>query len=278
AQNPDELTIVENEQLEVVGEGDGDGWLRARNYRGEEGYVPQNYLDIVLRSAQNPDELTIVENEQLEVVGEGDGDGWLRARNYRGEEGYVPQNYLDIEREQSVTTPGLQTQISFSSVDYTVDNEEESAQQATETTQSPEQISVISIPQKTPDGTTPEYCIALYDYEGEGGEELTFEEGQIIKILSRCAHSIDDGWWQGELEGHIGNFPSLVVEECDEFGEPLVNEWDETPPQSAPPVFTPPDVPDYLADTEEGKVSSLDKTISSVLNLNLNRLNFLPFY
>ncbi|XP_072401279.1 protein nervous wreck isoform X2 [Diabrotica undecimpunctata] len=210
-------------------------------------------------TAQNPDELTIVENEQLEVVGEGDGDGWLRARNYRGEEGYVPQNYLDIEREQSVTTPGLQTQISFSSVDYTVDNEEESAQQATETTQSPEQISVISIPQKTPDGTNPEYCIALYDYEGEGGEELTFEEGQIIKILSRCAHSIDDGWWQGELEGHIGNFPSLVVEECDEFGEPLVNEWDETPPQSAPPVFTPPDVPDYLADTEEGD----EVTISS---------------
>lgn len=46
AQNPDELTIVENEQLEVVGDGDGDGWLRARNYRGEEGYVPNNYLDV----------------------------------------------------------------------------------------------------------------------------------------------------------------------------------------------------------------------------------------
>lgn len=46
AQNPDELTIVENEQLEVIGDGDGDGWLRARNYRGEEGYVPHNYLDV----------------------------------------------------------------------------------------------------------------------------------------------------------------------------------------------------------------------------------------
>lgn len=46
AQNPDELSIVENEQLEVVGEGDGDGWLRARNYRGEEGFVPHNYLDV----------------------------------------------------------------------------------------------------------------------------------------------------------------------------------------------------------------------------------------
>ncbi|CAG9767480.1 unnamed protein product [Ceutorhynchus assimilis] len=199
-------------------------------------------------TAQNPDELTIVENEQLEVVGEGDGDGWLRARNYRGEEGYVPHNYLDIEREQSATTPGLQTQISFSSVDYTVDNEEENQPQ-TETTQSPEQISVISMPiQKTTSGSDApgSYCVALYDYDGEGGEELTFEEGQIIKVLSKCAHSIDDGWWQGELEGRIGNFPSLVVEECDEYGEPLTNEWDETPPQSAPPVFTPPDIPNFL--------------------------------
>lgn len=40
------MSIIENEQLEVVGEGDGDGWLRARNYRGEEGYVPHNYLDV----------------------------------------------------------------------------------------------------------------------------------------------------------------------------------------------------------------------------------------
>ncbi|XP_030766013.1 protein nervous wreck isoform X3 [Sitophilus oryzae] len=199
-------------------------------------------------TAQNPDELTIVENEQLEVVGEGDGDGWLRARNYRGEEGYVPHNYLDIEREQSATTPGLQTQISFSSVDYTVDNEEENQPQ-TETTQSPEQVSVISMPiQKTTSGSDApiSYCIALYDYDGEGGEELTFEEGQIIKVLSKCAHSIDDGWWQGELDGQIGNFPSLVVEECDEFGEPLTNQWDETPPPSAPPVFTPPDIPSFL--------------------------------
>lgn len=78
--------------------------------------------------AQNPDELSIVESEQLEVVGEGDGDGWLRARNYRGEEGFVPQNYLDVEREPATATglvshgPGLVTQISFSSVDYTIDD------------------------------------------------------------------------------------------------------------------------------------------------------------
>ncbi|KAF2879160.1 hypothetical protein ILUMI_27012 [Ignelater luminosus] len=198
-------------------------------------------------TAQNPDELTIVENEQLEVVGEGDGDGWLRARNYRGEEGYVPHNYLDVEREQS-SRGGLVNQISFSSVDYTVDNEEE-VQQQSETNQSPEQVSVIHVEQKgseVGEQVSYSYCCALYDYEGEGDEELTFEEGQIIKVLSKCAHSVDDGWWKGELDGNVGNFPSLVVEECDEYGEPITNQWDETPPCSAPPVFTPPDVPNFL--------------------------------
>ncbi|XP_015125765.1 protein nervous wreck isoform X4 [Diachasma alloeum] len=94
------------------------------------GQQPQLYKCTALYSytAQNPDELSIVESEQLEVVGEGDGDGWLRARNYRGEEGFVPQNYLDVERETATATglvshgPGLVTQISFSSVDYTIDD------------------------------------------------------------------------------------------------------------------------------------------------------------
>lgn len=71
-----------------------------------------------------------MESEQLDVVGEGDGDGWLKARNYRGEEGFVPQNYLDVEREPEGPTSGLSSQgpvglvqqISFSSVDYTIDD------------------------------------------------------------------------------------------------------------------------------------------------------------
>ncbi|XP_045509978.1 protein nervous wreck isoform X1 [Colias croceus] len=203
-------------------------------------------------TAQNPDELSIIENEQLEVVGEGDGDGWLRARNYRGEEGYVPHNYLDIDREQASSAPGLVTQISFSSVDYTVEGED------ADVVQSPDQISVISAPVTKPEEQKVEqhqkpaqakevslptlgYCFALYDYDAEASDELNLEEGQIIRIVSRDAHGVDDGWWRGEVNGVIGNFPSLIVEECDENGEPLSGaDEDWTPPDSAPPVFASP--------------------------------------
>ncbi|XP_048488427.1 protein nervous wreck isoform X4 [Plutella xylostella] len=207
-------------------------------------------------TAQNPDELSIIEHEQLEVVGEGDGDGWLRARNYRGEEGFVPHNYLEVEREQAsgANASGLVSQISFSSVDYTVEGED------ADVVQSPDQISVISAPVAKPEEKAEEtqeeekkrqedldlptigYCFALYDYDSEGGDELNLEEGQIIRIVSRNAHGVDDGWWRGESLGVVGNFPSLIVEECDENGEPLSSgdggNW--SPPESAPPVFASP--------------------------------------
>ncbi|XP_020816730.1 F-BAR and double SH3 domains protein 2 isoform X9 [Drosophila serrata] len=172
-------------------------------------------------TAQNPDELTIVENEQLEVVGEGDGDGWLRARNYRGEEGYVPHNYLDIDQETAGSA--------FN--DQTVDS-----------MQSPDQVSVIMAPQKRVKSDV-EWCIALYDYDATAEDELTFEEGDKIKIVTKTAHGVDDGWWEGELDGKFGNFPSLVVEECDEMGEPLSEGGDESPPPTAAPSFALPPAP-----------------------------------
>lgn len=199
-------------------------------------------------NAQNPDELTIVENEQLEVIGDGDGDGWLRARNYRGEEGYVPHNYLDVERDVTASTNAnqqLTTQISFSSVDYTVESEELDVQ-------SPDQVSVIAVPVQK-EKPAKEYCIALYDYDASAEDELTFEENQIITIVNKSPHGVDDGWWEGEVNGTFGNFPSLVVEECDENGEPLTEPDMESPEAVTPPAFDapPPIPPEYYKDLED---------------------------
>lgn len=54
---------------------------------------------------------------------------------------------------------------------------------------------------------------ALYDYEATSDEELTFKEGDIIKVFRTDDNGVDDGFWEGILGNQRGVFPSLVVEE-----------------------------------------------------------------
>lgn len=60
---------------------------------------------------------------------------------------------------------------------------------------------------------------------------------------------MDDGWWEGELDGQKGYFPSLVVELCDENGELFSEEEEEEDhespdaPAPAPPACAPPKGP-----------------------------------
>ena len=59
AENPDELNMIDQEELELIGEGDDEGWVKARNYKGEVGYVPRSYLEIIgmkdQKNSQNND-------------------------------------------------------------------------------------------------------------------------------------------------------------------------------------------------------------------------------
>ncbi|KAE9540043.1 hypothetical protein AGLY_005295 [Aphis glycines] len=226
-------------------------------------------------TGQHPDELSIVENEQLEVFSvDSDNYGWSKARNYKGEVGYVPSNYLDIEQEtcdpethDTPTTYQLRSQISFSSVDYMV-NDEATNQlqhcQSDEDVEAEEQSSEKSITtvwEKKDGGIIeiPSYCIALFDYDGNDPEELGMKEGQIIKVVDKTTH-VDDGWWVGELGNKMGHFPSCLVKECYENGDLVPTPTSENgdsdfsnedhpefvtsgPPPPPPPVFTPPELP-----------------------------------
>jgi len=59
------------------------------------------------------------------------------------------------------------------------------------------------------DGPPGDVVLALHDYfpQHQNATCLSFKTGQIIRVLNKDA----SGWWDGELEGRRGWFPSNYV-------------------------------------------------------------------
>jgi len=53
---------------------------------------------------------------------------------------------------------------------------------------------------------------AVYGYEAEVGDELTFDENATIYVIAKN----EDGWWEGKCNGATGLFPGNYVEFIDE--------------------------------------------------------------
>ncbi|XP_030225164.1 F-BAR and double SH3 domains protein 1 [Gadus morhua] len=165
--------------------------------------------------ASQSDELSIMEGEELQVIEEGDVEDWLKVCNSCGQVGYVPERYVQflcLPTEDSV-----QLDCSFSSC-FSIGN--------------------------IRSGPSSGMARALYTYQAQSAEELSFQEGALIRLL-RCGQGeVDDGFWEGELGGRVGVFPSLVVELLSEDGGDEDEDEDETPPTptSSPPgpSYSPP--------------------------------------
>ncbi|KAK3298129.1 uncharacterized protein B0H64DRAFT_438625 [Chaetomium fimeti] len=57
-------------------------------------------------------------------------------------------------------------------------------------------------PKRKPD----EWVVALYAFQGQGAGDLSFREGDRIRVVKRTG--TDQDWWVGELGGMQGNFPA----------------------------------------------------------------------
>nr|XP_033783400.1 F-BAR and double SH3 domains protein 1 isoform X2 [Geotrypetes seraphini] len=154
--------------------------------------------------ASQTDELSIMQGEQLEIIEDGDVEEWVKARNKTGQVGYVPEKYLAFMNftygNQMVTGGTSKEQFSGISV-----GKEFTGLAQLRWTMAPGEC----------------WARALYDYEGQSTEELTFPERAIIRILLKEEGGIDDGFWKGEFNGQVGVFPSLMVEEIVNDGSEL---------------------------------------------------------
>jgi len=65
-----------------------------------------------------------------------------------------------------------------------------------------------SAPVKAPATTKPS-CTAMYDYDAQTADEISFKVGQKIFIVQKDA----GGWWEGEVNGKRGWIPANYVQE-----------------------------------------------------------------
>ncbi|KAG8430264.1 hypothetical protein GDO86_018125, partial [Hymenochirus boettgeri] len=145
--------------------------------------------------ASQPDELTIEEHEMLEVIEDGDMEDWVKARNKSGSVGYVPEKYLQFPTSNSLLSM-LQSLAAMDSRSHTSSNSND----------------VEMVSGSLNGDTSVCFVKALYEYEGQTEDELSFPEGAIIRILNK-ENQDDDGFWEGEFNGRFGVFPSVLVEE-----------------------------------------------------------------
>lgn len=54
-----------------------------------------------------------------------------------------------------------------------------------------------------------EYVTAMYDFDSQNEGDLSFREGDRIKVIKKTQSSQD--WWEGELRGYKGSFPANYV-------------------------------------------------------------------
>ncbi|CAH2225803.1 F-BAR and double SH3 domains 2 [Pelobates cultripes] len=145
--------------------------------------------------ASQPDELTIEEHEMLEVIEDGDMEDWVKARNKSGQVGYVPEKYLQFPTSNSLLSM-LQSLAALDSRSHTSSNSND-AEMVSGSMNGDANVCFVK---------------ALYDYDGQTEDELSFPEGAIIRILNK-ENQDDDGFWEGEFNGRLGVFPSVLVEE-----------------------------------------------------------------
>uniref|UniRef100_A0A8C1A8V7 Osteoclast-stimulating factor 1 n=2 Tax=Cyprinus carpio TaxID=7962 RepID=A0A8C1A8V7_CYPCA len=201
---PDELTVCVGDVVKNVSKGKEEGWLEGE-LRGKRGMFPCNFAKEVpvyligesreprsIRKSKKPkvqtrkcevafpytplneDELALVVGETIEILREIEDGWWMGKKNNRV--GAFPSNFV---KEIFVHSNGEVGKVQ----------------------QRP------SLRRKA--SSAKECCQAMFDYTAVAEDELNLKKGDVIAIINKTTE--DDGWWEGELNGHRGFFPDNFV-------------------------------------------------------------------
>ncbi|XP_029281165.1 CD2-associated protein [Cottoperca gobio] len=167
--------------------------------------------------ALHDDELTLRPGEIIKNVRYIEEDGWMEG-DLNGKRGLFPDNFVKGMKKES------------KEVKETKNEPKEEASQPPRREKSAgnvanlvQRMSTIGIPtggflpQPPAASKKPKkrQCKSLFDYQPQNEDELELKVGDVIDITEE----VEEGWWNGTVNGKSGLFPSNFVKELDAVGE-----------------------------------------------------------
>lgn len=149
--------------------------------------------------AQQSDELSLVKGDKVSVV-EKSSDGWWRGRSESGQIGWFPSNYVQEDDLRMATTErdhSLQ-QDSLNQNFYQNDDVQKLKSVKATNGNGTRSVPILDI------------VIALYPFQSQNEEELSFQKNDRLEIIERPEN--DPDWWKARNEqGEIGLIPKNYV-------------------------------------------------------------------
>ncbi|XP_065819644.1 CD2-associated protein isoform X2 [Labrus bergylta] len=167
--------------------------------------------------ALHEDELTLRPGDILKNVRYVEEDGWMEG-DLNGKRGLFPDNFVKELKKESKEVK--ETKAEPKEESSQPQRREKSAGNVANLVQ---RMSTIGIPtggfQPQPPAAAKKpkkrQCKVLFDYQPQNEDELELKAGDIVDITEE----VEEGWWNGNLNGKSGLFPSNFVKEVDAAGE-----------------------------------------------------------
>ncbi|XP_026310527.1 intersectin-2 isoform X3 [Piliocolobus tephrosceles] len=163
--------------------------------------VGEEYIALYPYSSVEPGDLTFTEGEEI-LVTQKDGEWWTGSIGDRS--GIFPSNYVKPKDQESFGSAGKSG----------ASNKKPEIAQARGKKRQKGWFpaSHVKLLGPSSERATPAFhpvcqVIAMYDYAANNEDELSFSKGQLINVMNKD----DPDWWQGEINGVTGLFPSNYV-------------------------------------------------------------------